>query len=232
LRQRIEREHEKAAVSARAEARRILEEARRAADEAAREIARMRQAGSSEDLPELRRKLNEAENALASAGDDARGVEEPAFDKPPAAGTEVVLAATGIRATVLGVPDKNGLIPLQAGIMKVTAALGDIRPSEPKKDKKSKSAGVSVSQTPIPLQTELDLRGQPTDDGVLLMERFIDDAVIKRLQNVTDIHGKGTGALRAAVHAALRKNKSVKGFRLGRYGEGETGVTVVTLKEG
>ena len=234
LRGRIEKEHEKAAESARVEARRILNEARLAADEAAREVARAKQNASSEELAEARRKLNKAEDGLGG------GLPQPepdiVFDKPPAPGTEVVLAATGIRATVLGGPDKNGMIPLQAGIMKVSAPLGEIHPCPSKKEKSppfplSRKRDVSAEAGGLmPVSLEIDLRGQPSDDGVLMMERFIDDAVMRKLEAVTVIHGKGTGALRAAVHAALKKNKSVKEFRLGRYGEGETGVTVVTLR--
>ncbi|MDR0294428.1 MAG: endonuclease MutS2 [Oscillospiraceae bacterium] len=228
LRGRIEREHEKAAESARAEARRILNGARAAAEEAAREIARAKQNAAAEELAEARRKLNKAEDELG--GNPLPPEPELLFEKPPAPGTEVVLISTGTRAVVLGEADKNGMIPLQAGIMKVTAPLDGLRPCEPKKEKKRPGGGVSLSRAPEPVSLEIDLRGQASDDGVLLMERFIDDAVMRRLETVTVIHGKGTGALRAAVHAALKKNKSVKGFRLGKYGEGETGVTVVTLR--
>ena len=77
---------------------------------------------------------------------------------------------------------------------------------------------------------ELDLRGMETLEAIPVMERYIDSAVMGKLHTVTIIHGKGTGALRQAVQQALRKNKAVKSFRLGRYGEGETGVTVVELK--
>jgi DNA mismatch repair protein MutS2 len=227
MRSRVEREYEKASDAARAEARLILNQARAAADEAAREIALAKKTASSEELAESRRKLNQAEKDLGGK----LVPPEPLnlFDKPPAPGTEVLLAATNTRAVVLGGPDKNGMIPLQAGIMKVSAALFDLRPCEPKKVK-PKGGSVSVDRAAEQLSLEVDLRGQPTDDGVLLMERFIDDAVMRKLETVTVIHGKGTGALRAAVHAALKKNKSVKGFRLGKYGEGETGVTVVTLR--
>ncbi|MDR0324699.1 MAG: endonuclease MutS2 [Oscillospiraceae bacterium] len=228
LRGQIEREHEKAADSARAEARRILNEARQAAEEAARNIARAREAASSEELAEARRKINKAEDSLG--GNLPLPEPEELFDKPPAPGSEVLLAATGTRAVVLDEADKNGMIPLQAGIMKITAPLSELRPCTPKKEKKLKGGSVSVARAPEPIQLEIDLRGQPADDGVLLMERFIDDAVMRKLETVTVIHGKGTGALRAAVHAALKKNRSVKGFRLGKYGEGETGVTVVTLR--
>ncbi len=229
LRQKVEREHEKAAESARAEARRILDEARKAADEVMRELSRIKQAKVAEELPELRRKLREAEDALGGG----LAAPEPVslFEKPPAPGTEVLLASTGTRATVLGLPDKNGLIPLQAGIMKVTAPLDGLHPCEKMKEKKPQAGGVTLAQAAEPAAMELDLRGQLTDDGVLMMEQFIDNAVMRKLPTVTVIHGKGTGALRTAVHA-LRRNKSVKGFRLGKYGEGESGVTVITIDNG
>jgi DNA mismatch repair protein MutS2 len=232
LRTQIEREHEKAAESARAEGRRILDEARRAAEDAARDIARAKASASSEALAEAKRKLNETERRVAADLPALPAEPEILFDKPPAIGTEVLLVSTGIRATVIGGPDKNGVIPLQAGIMKVSAALDELRPSGIKKEKKPNPGSVSVSTANEPVSMEIDLRGQMGEEGVLLMERYIDDAIMRRLGTVTVIHGKGTGALRAAVHAALKKNKSVKEFRLGRYGEGETGVTVVTLKGG
>jgi DNA mismatch repair protein MutS2 len=234
LRSRIEHEHEKVSHSACAEARLILNQARAAADEAAQEIARARKETSSEALALAKRNLNQTEDQLGGLGMPETPRE--LFDAPPAPGTEVLLAASGTRAVVLGEPDKNGMIPLQAGIMKITAALTDLRPCEQKKAKPvsfpqyrkgETSAGAGGSE---PVSLEIDLRGQPADDGVLMMERFIDDAVLRKLPAVTVIHGKGTGALRAAVQTALKKNKSVKSFRLGKYGEGETGVTVVTLK--
>ena len=77
---------------------------------------------------------------------------------------------------------------------------------------------------------EIDLRGMMADEAIAVMERYLDSAVMAKMHTVTIIHGKGTGALRAAVQQSLRKNKLVKTFRLGRYGEGETGVTVVELK--
>jgi len=77
---------------------------------------------------------------------------------------------------------------------------------------------------------ELDIRGMMADEADLAVERYLDGAYAGRMKTVTIIHGKGTGALRAAVHQSLKKNRLVKSYRLGRYGEGETGVTVVELK--
>ena len=80
------------------------------------------------------------------------------------------------------------------------------------------------------IASEIDLRGMEAVDAVLTAERYLDSAVMAKLKTVTIIHGKGTGALRAAIQQMLKKNKAVKSFRLGRYGEGESGVTVVELK--
>ena len=80
------------------------------------------------------------------------------------------------------------------------------------------------------MSTELDIRGQAVTDGVMDAEKYIDDAVMLKLEKVSIIHGKGTGVLRAAIHQMLKKHPQVKSFRLGVFGEGETGVTIVELK--
>ena len=102
------------------------------------------------------------------------------------------------------------------------------------KDKKKKSpprtsgGGTSLRTAAVP--REIDLRGMECLEGVAAAERYIDSAVMAKLSPVTIIHGKGTGALRTAIQQMLRKNKNVKSFRLGVFGEGESGVTVVELK--
>ena len=93
---------------------------------------------------------------------------------------------------------------------------------------RTESRGTALRQSAV--SSELDIRGMETIEAIPVVERYIDSAVQSRLETVTIIHGKGTGALRAAVQQSLRRNKQVKSFRLGRYGEGETGVTVVELK--
>ncbi len=97
------------------------------------------------------------------------------------------------------------------------------------KTKKAPAASSATLHTSA-LASEIDLRGMESIEAVLAAERYLDSAVMARLKTVTLIHGKGTGALRAAVQEMLRKNKSVKSFRLGRFGEGEAGVTIVELK--
>lgn len=115
--------------------------------------------------------------------------------------------------------------------MNLTAKQSEVRVVEkPKQKKKTASAPGGASLRSAPMPAELDLRGMDTLEAIPVLERYIDSAVMGKLQTVTIIHGKGTGALRAAVQQALKRNKAVKSFRLGRYGEGESGVTVVELK--
>ena len=92
------------------------------------------------------------------------------------------------------------------------------------------AAAHAASLRSVAAESEIDLRGMDSMEAVAATERFLDNAVMAKLEKVTIIHGKGTGALRAAVQQSLRRNKAVKSFRLGRYGEGESGVTVVELK--
>lgn len=113
--------------------------------------------------------------------------------------------------------------------MNVTARQEEVRVTEAQPKKKVASTGNTTFRQAA-VAPELDLRGMETLEAIPVMERYIDSAVMGKLHTVTIIHGKGTGALRQAVQQALRKNKAVKSFRLGRYGEGETGVTVVELK--
>ena len=128
-------------------------------------------------------------------------------------------------------PNRDGTLALRAGAMNLTAKQSEVRVVEkPKQKKKTASAPGGASLRSAPMPAELDLRGMDTLEAIPVLERYIDSAVMGKLQTVTVIHGKGTGALRAAVQQALKRNKAVKSFRLGRYGEGESGVTVVELK--
>lgn len=225
----VEKEYERAAEKAKLEARRIVEDARKSADEIMRELSRMRESGiTNEQAAAVRQKLNQAEDSVHIKRDST--LEDERFTVAPKPGDEVKIKSSGIPATVIEGPDKNGIMLVQAGIMKVQVPLDGLAPPA-KTKKKSESRGVvSVSRNPEPLKMELDLRGQPGDEGVMLLEQFLDAAVMNKLEKVTVIHGKGTGTLRAAVHTALRKHKQVKSFRLGRYGEGESGVTIVEIK--
>ena len=135
-----------------------------------------------------------------------------------------------MKATVVS-KSNDGTLTLRAGIMNVSAKEDEVLLLEDEAPKKQKKSAVSASAMhSASISPEIDLRGMESIDAVLACERYLDSAVMAKLKTVTIIHGKGTGALRAAVQQMLRKNKAVKSFRLGRYGEGESGVTVVELK--
>ena len=132
---------------------------------------------------------------------------------------------------------KDGTLQLKAGVLKMKARADEVRliEDDERAAKKKSSPTVSIRQNAdralrASASRELDIRGMETLEAESVVENFLSAAVMGRLDTVTIIHGKGTGALRKAVHDILRRNKAVKNFRLGVYGEGESGVTVVTLK--
>ena len=151
-------------------------------------------------------------------------------------GDQVELPGVSRAAEVLTV-NTDGSLVLQAGKMKMTVKRGQVRlfetAEEIQKKKKQQSRAQSSSpkiQLASRAASELDIRGYETLEAESVVDNYIDSAVMAKLGSVTIIHGKGTGALRKAVHEILRRNKAVKSFRLGRYGEGEAGVTIVELK--
>ena len=135
----------------------------------------------------------------------------------------------GVKAEVVGV-NSDGSLELKAGIMNVKAKQSEVCLVEGKAAKKKVSYNIQSSTVRSAVSSEIDLRGMESIEAVNAAEMYIDNAVMAKLSTVTIIHGKGTGALRTAIHQMLKRNKAVKSFRLGRYGEGETGVTIVELK--
>ena len=131
---------------------------------------------------------------------------------------------------------KDGTLQLKSGILKMKAKAEEVRLIEDdERAAKKRNPAVSIRQSAdralrASAARELDIRGLESLEAEAVVENFLSAAVMGRLETVTIIHGKGTGALRKAVHDVLRRNKAVKGFRLGVYGEGESGVTVVTMK--
>jgi DNA mismatch repair protein MutS2 len=229
-------EREKAAKTARREADRILQEARRTADGVMEELRALRaQAASTEDWQrvnaaksEVYRRLNDAERAATDSPVDE---EAQAPARPVAAGDKVRLLGLGTTADVISV-NPDGVLNLQAGMMKITARPEEVRLVEGETQKSVKkilaSSGEKMSRALA--RPEIDLRGMMTDEAIPILERFLDTARMGKLNVVTVIHGKGTGALRAAVHLSLKRDPNVKSFRIGRFGEGEMGVTIVELK--
>ena len=152
-------------------------------------------------------------------------------------GDEVLVADMGKTATVTALRDRKGNVEVMAGIMKMRTPESNLRLIEKSKQNTGKSKPRNVPNRTehvfspgTEAQTRCDLRGMNVEEGVIEVDRYIDQALRLGLGEITVIHGKGTGVLRKGIHEYLRKNRYVKSFRLGVYGEGETGVTVVTLK--
>ena len=228
---------EKAEIKARRDAQRILDEARETADSVFAELDEMRRHANDEQQAdeinrarsELRRRLNEKE-AVLRENDDLPRQEDKKSSRKLRPGDTVQIKAMGVKAEVLSVA-KDGTVNLKAGIMNVTAKEDELLLLENEQKKKQKAASVAGTGARLMhVASEIDLRGMESLEGVLAAERYIDSAAMARMKTVTIIHGKGTGALREAIQQMLKHNKLVKSYRLGRYGEGEAGVTVVELK--
>ena len=178
---------------------------------------------------ELRRKLNEAENTLNPASPQKEDTRQSA--REIRAGDVVEIRSMGVQAEVVSV-SADRTLTLKAGMMTVNAKESEVYLLEGKsagpKKKPVSSSGASLRSSSF--NPEIDLRGMESIEAVATAEQFIDGAVMAKVSPLRIIHGKGTGALRTAIHQMLRKNKAVKSFRLGVFGEGETGVTIVELK--
>ena len=134
-------------------------------------------------------------------------------------------------ATVLTLPDKNGEMEVQSGIMKMRVKSDRLRlVDKPKQKAKSDLKHVGESRTSSSADTRCDIRGLTVEEGIMTLDSFIDSMVMAGLKEFTVIHGKGTGALRAAVQQHLKKHPQIKSYRLGTFGEGENGVTVAQIK--
>ena len=241
FREQMERAKENARGRGEAEAKRILRDARSAADQVFAELAEMRKAqakaeralNANEARAELRRRLNEAEEAVSKR--DARQEPIPKPSRPIRVGDLAEIPGVRQNAEVVSV-GKDGTLQLKAGVLKMKAKADEVRLIEDDERAAQKKKPVVTHRgggttLRAAAQRELDIRGMETLEAESVVETFLSAAVMGKLETVTIIHGKGTGALRSAVHEILRRNKNiVKSFRLGAYGEGENGVTVVTLK--
>ena len=240
FREQMQRAKENARSRGEAEAKRILRDARSASDAVFAELERMRKEqakadraiNANEARAELRRQLNEAEDAIDKR--DARSEPIPKPSRPIQKGDLVEIPGVSTPAEVVSV-GSDGTLQLKAGILKMKAKADEVRLIEDDeraamKKKAPKPTRTAVTGLRTAASRELDIRGMETLEVESVVETFLSTAVMGHLETVTIIHGKGTGALRNAVHNILRRNKNVKSFRLGVYGEGENGVTVVTMK--
>ncbi|MBE6969827.1 MAG: endonuclease MutS2, partial [Ruminococcaceae bacterium] len=236
LRSELEVKLDKAEEKARREAERILTNARAEAERTFDELAKLRQ---ELELQSDHRRVNDARSEtlrrLNAAREAMRKQEEEAIAEKSVRPVEVgdvvaVQAMGGAKATVLSI-SADRVLQLQVGILKLSAKEDEVTLLINEKPKPVKvQSSVHATLRKESTSSELDIRGMETLEAIPIVERYIDSCSQNGLETVTVIHGKGTGALRTAVQQSLKRHKLVKSFRLGRYGEGESGVTVVELK--
>ena len=229
----LQKEKDKAMESARREAQKIIDDARYAANAASEELKALRkQLTESADTSnlnqrqaEVRRSLNEMEDKIRSKQPKA---ERPQPKRDIMIGDTVELLKLGTKASVIAI-NKDGTYQLQAGILKLNAKKDEIYLLENENPYKAKGGRPAHSGREMKLtamSNEVDLRGMDAVEAICVLDNYLDSAMRANLGTVRIIHGKGTGVLRKAVQDALKKNKYVKKYRLGVYGEGEDGVTI------
>ena len=235
-RQQLDREREKALEQARREAQAIIEDARRTANAASEELKALKKQITEGDTSnvnlrqtELRKSLNDAESRIR-----AGQIEKvrPAPSRGLLVGDTVELLKLGTKASVIAI-NKDGTLQLQAGILKMTAKQDEVYLLENENPYKQKAARPAHSGRQMNISapaSEVDLRGMDAVEAICVLERYMDEAMRGNAHSVRIIHGKGTGVLRSAVHQSLKRNKFVKTFRLGVYGEGEDGVTIAEFR--
>ena len=232
-RKQLEEQRKRQMGKAQEDARTIVRRARDEADRIIKELKKVQdeadEAGRSRAIQKARDELRKQEESMA--GESAQRARELESTPPPKTvhpGDSVRILTLDQKATVLSGPDSRGEVCVQAGIMKLNVKLKDIRLVEEKV--KIQARAVAKLDKEREANMSIDVRGMTVDEAMLEIDRYLDSAFINGIHEVWVIHGKGTGALRAGIHSYLKRNSHVKSFRLGRYGEGEAGVTVVTLK--
>ena len=230
LRREIEQSRDKSLKKAKDEARRVLENARREADGIIRELKAMKKQTQTpeHEVQRLKKRMEDGIDALSEGLSEKSSVN---FTPPKSVrpGDTVEIVHLGTKGTVLSPADRNGEVQIQAGIIKMKAHISQLRLVEPDKPKQSRVINrVSAAKPAVPM--EVDVRGMTLDEAIATVDIYLADATLAGLNEVSIIHGKGTGVLRTGIQRHLRTHMNVKKYRDGMYGEGEQGVTVVTLK--
>lgn len=237
--EKIDQAKDKILRDANEKARAILQEAKDVADETIRDFNK---AGASADIKELekkrqkvRDKINEKNGKLALGNNQKKPANQKTVDpKKLKKGDSVKIISMNLKGIVNTLPDARGNLFVQCGIMRMKTNINDLVPVKEEtitapalqrtntgKLKMSKSFSVS---------SEINLLGCTVDEAIAKLDKYLDDAYLAHLPSVRVVHGKGTGALRSAVQSHLKRLKYVKEYRLGEYGEGDAGVTIVTFK--
>ena len=232
LKDEAEAQAKKEIDRARQEAAQIVQKTRQRADALVGELEELRRQKNRQLSAEQKARLRSGLKELESSSDPVhqRRDDNYVLPRPLVVGDEVLLYDIDKEATVLELP-KDGTVLVQAGIIKTRVPLENVRLlSKRQLKKKNPTRTVTKNVSTPETSSSLDLRGQTVEEALMEVDNFLDRASRMHLSQVTIIHGKGTGALRTAVQQHLRRCSQVKSFRLGTYGEGESGVTIADLK--
>ncbi|MDP4181161.1 MAG: endonuclease MutS2 [Bacillota bacterium] len=228
---------EKVLREAREEARKMYLQAKSDAEDIVSEMRRIerereineRNKAAEEIRLKLKKNIDKLDESLSESIMPKQGYVKPPKNLKP--GDSVLIVNLNQKGTIITPPDKDGQALVQAGIMKINAHVTNLRLVDEQKSEIKKTGagkiGVSKSKT---ITTEIDLRGMNLEEAVEAVDKYLDDASLVGLKEITIIHGKGTGVLRSGIQQFLKSNSHVGSYRLGKYGEGETGVTVVEVK--
>ncbi len=213
-------------LGAKQDAEGILEDTKRAAKEQD-EVARNRAA--EEVKAKLRNNIGQLEGSLTESLFPRQGYIKPPENLKP--GDSVLIVNLNKKGTVLTAPNNDKEVLVQAGIMKINVHITNLKliDEQAQEIEKIGAGRIGISKA-MSVSPQIDIRGTNVDEAVLVLSKYLDDAAIAGLHEVTIIHGKGTGVLRNGVHQFLKNSSHVSGYRLGKYGEGESGVTIVSLK--
>lgn len=230
---RIENTRKNLTESANKEARKILESAKRDADAL---ISGIRAAQHEKSVQDANKAMNDAMreiNEKIKQREKSNIIKQKMNTEVPKkliAGNTVELLDIGQTGTVVSPPKADGSVVVQAGIMKIQTNIKNLRLVKQQKQEQVVSKGSRGGLRTDTIKNEVDLRGYTLEDALFVTDKYLDDVSLSGLNQVTIIHGKGTGVLRKGIHDLLRRNPHVKSFRLGAFGEGEAGVTVVEIK--
>lgn len=213
---------------ARDEARRIVEKAKRESQQIIQDLKTV-QAADPNDVNRMRRRMQSLQDEMAGDLPEAA----PSSDLTPQeiqVGDLVLLQVNNSQATVLELPDSKNEVLVQAGILKMRVPINQLSRAHKQKVKHKTVVRTATQASSRTVKMECDVRGLSLDEAIVEADNYLDSAILAGLHEVSIIHGKGTGTLRAGLRAHLKRNPHLAGFREGLYGEGEAGVTVVTLK--
>ena len=238
---KLESRREEILREANEQARDILQEAKNVADETIRAFRKAGPNASMQDLERARtgigKKVSDKNKAISEKKEKAKETHPVLKESQLKLGESVKIVSMGLKGTVSSKPDKDGNLFVQCGIMRTKANIRDlvlIKDEDAKTAMKkfygrnTSSSGMDLSRASN-IRTEVNLIGKNSDDAIAALDKYLDDAYMAHLNNVRVVHGKGTGALRQAVHTYLKGVPYVKSYKLGEFGEGDAGVTIVTF---